>query len=149
MRILGYPDPIGIDSFGTYNFSLMTNLLRCLASLYDPGLVIIPDISNENGRFDFIKSNVQQMAIRSGIRLNPKKLYSFDRFGDRELLKISAPIYSIITSNADPSQQPPKQVSTKKYLNSRSLFLNTLLNFTISLRIIITIIICITNCLNN
>ncbi|KAH0789973.1 clusterin associated protein [Histomonas meleagridis] len=87
----------------------MANLLQWLASLYDPDLVIISDISNENGRVEFVKSIVQQMAVRSGIRLNPKKLYSSDRFAVRELLKISAPIYSSITSKHDSFQQNTKQ----------------------------------------
>ncbi|KAH0793657.1 clusterin associated protein [Histomonas meleagridis] len=112
MRVLGYPNPIGIDSFDTPNFSLMANLLQWLASLYDPDLVVISDLSNENGRVEFVKSIVQQMAVRSGIRLNPKKLYSSDRFAVRELLKISAPIYSGITSKRDPSQQQTKQMQT-------------------------------------
>lgn len=100
VRSLDYPHPIGIDSFDTPNFGLMSQLLHWLCQLYDPDIVIIPDLSNEHGRVEFIRSIVQQMAIRSGIRLNPRKLYASDRFAVRELLKVAAPIYRGITSTS-------------------------------------------------
>lgn len=98
IRTLGCPTPVGIDSFDSPNFALMATLLQWLAQLYDPDIVIIPDLSSENGRVEFIKSTVQQMAIRSGLRLNPRKLYLADRSSVRELLKIAAPIYRGITT---------------------------------------------------
>ena len=98
IRVLGYPQPIGIDSFDTPNFGTMANLLQWLATSYDPEIVLLPDLTNESGRVDFIKTICQQMAIRSGIRLNPRKLYCSDRQCVRELLKIAAPIYQGIVS---------------------------------------------------
>ncbi|OHT12801.1 clusterin associated protein [Tritrichomonas foetus] len=100
IRTLGCTFPVGIDSFDTPNFILMAKLLQWLSTLYDPDIVIIPDLSSESGRVEFIKSTVQQMAIRSGLRLNPRKLYLADRSAVRELLKIAAPIYRGITSTA-------------------------------------------------
>jgi clusterin-associated protein 1 len=98
IRMLGCPTPIGIDSFDTPNFVLMAQLLQWLSTLYDPELVIHPDLSYEAGRVEFVRSIVQQMAIRSGIRLNPRKLYSSDRMAVRELLKLANPIYQGITA---------------------------------------------------
>jgi clusterin-associated protein 1 len=98
IRMLGYPNPVGIDSFDSPNFSLMAQLLQWLATLYDPELVILPDLSHEAGRVEFVRSIVQQMAIRSGIRLNPRKLYPSDRMAVRELLKLANPIYQGITA---------------------------------------------------
>ena len=119
IRTLGYPHPVGIDSFDTPNFALMAQLLQWLSTLYDPDIVIISDLSSEAGRVEFIKSTVQQMAIRSGLRLNPRKLYQSDRFAVRELLKIAAPIYRGITSTSqreDSASRPKESIlpSAKK-----------------------------------
>jgi clusterin-associated protein 1 len=112
VRTLGYPNAVGIDSFDTPNFALMAELLRWLATLYDPDIVVIPELTHEHGRVEFVRSIVQQLAVRSGIRLNPRKLYTSDRFAVRELLKIAAPIYrGVSTTGADlgagGSQKPP------------------------------------------
>jgi clusterin-associated protein 1 len=93
MRTLGYPKPVGIDSFDSPNFGIMADLLQWLTTLYDPDIVVMPDLSSERGRVDFIRSIVQQMAMRSGVRMNPRKLYASDVFAVRELLKLAAPIY--------------------------------------------------------
>jgi clusterin-associated protein 1 len=71
----------------------MADLLQWLTALYDPDIVVLPDLASEHGRVDFIRSIVQQMAVRSGIRMNPRKLYASDSFAVRELLKLAAPIY--------------------------------------------------------
>lgn len=105
IRTLGCPIPVGIDSFDTPNFGLMAQLLQWLTGLYDSDIVIIPELSNEHGRVEFVRSIVQQMAIRSGIRLNPRKLYTSDRFAVRELLKIAAPIYRGITTSDIPEDK--------------------------------------------
>ena len=93
IRTLGYPQAIGLDSFDTPNFGLMAQLLQWLTNLYDPDIVVIPDLTGEHGRVEFIRSICQQMAIRSGIRLNSRKLYASDRQSVRELLKVASPIY--------------------------------------------------------
>jgi clusterin-associated protein 1 len=112
VRTLGYQHPVGIDSFDTPNFTLMAELLQWLATLYDPDIVVIPELSSEHGRVEFVRGIVQQLAVRSGIRLNPRKLYASDRFAVRELLKVAAPIYrGISTSSAaiptPGTQKPP------------------------------------------
>lgn len=113
VRTLGFPAGVGIDSFDTPNFGLMAQLLQWLASLYDPDVVVLPDLSSEHGRVDFVRNVVQQMAVRSGIRLNPRKLYASDRFAVRELLKIAAPIYrgitagDTLTESGDSTTKPP------------------------------------------
>jgi clusterin-associated protein 1 len=98
VRTLGYPNSVGIDSFDVPNFGLMSDLLQWLSVLYDPDIVVLPDLSSEHGRVEFIRTIVQQLAIRSGIRLNPRKLYHSDRFAVRELLKIASPIYRGVSS---------------------------------------------------
>jgi len=118
IRTLGYPQPVGIDSFDTPNFELMANLLHWLSTLYDPEIVILPELSNEHGRVEFVRGVVQQMAIRSGFRLNPKKLYASDRFAVRELLKIASPIYQGIRSTSHGGEKktslPSKPTNTQK-----------------------------------
>ena len=122
IRTLGYPSPVGIDSFDTPNFSLMASLLQWLSTLYDPDIVIIPDLSSEAGRVEFIKSTVQQMAIRSGLRLNPRKLYLADRSAVRELLKIAAPIYrGITTVNSNVTEKPGKSASESVLPNAQKI----------------------------
>jgi len=108
MRTLGCPTPVGIDSFDSPNFGLMAQLLQWLATLYDPDVVNTSELSSEHGRVDFVRGIVHHMATRSGIRLNPRKLYASDRFAVRELMKIAAPIYRGITSADAPEEAAAK-----------------------------------------
>jgi clusterin-associated protein 1 len=93
MRSLGYNKPLGIDSFDAPSFGVMASLLHWLTSLYDPEIVLMLDLSSELSRVEFVRSIAQQMAVRSGIRLNPRKLYASDRYAVRELLKLATPVY--------------------------------------------------------
>jgi clusterin-associated protein 1 len=103
MRTLGYPNSVGIDSFDLPNFGLMADLLQWLGVLYDPDIATLPDLSSEHGRVEFVRTIVQQLAIRSGIRLNPRKLYISDRFAVRELLKLASPIYRGVSATDQPA----------------------------------------------
>jgi clusterin-associated protein 1 len=115
MCTLGYPNAVGVDSFDVPNFGLMADLLQWLAVLYDPDIVVLPDLSSEHGRVEFIRTIVQQLAIRSGIRLNPRKLYISDRFAVRELLKLASPIYRGVSSTEQPAPAEAKsQTATAK-----------------------------------
>ena len=113
IRALGYEQPIGIDSFDTPNFGLMAELLKWLSKLYHPEIFFTGDISTEQGRVDFVKSIVQQLAKTSAIRINPRHLYASDRFAVRELLKLAAPMYqglsttdAIGITKSKPGQSP-------------------------------------------
>ena len=118
VRTLGYPHPVGIDSFDTPNFGLMADLLHWLATLYDPEIVVLSELNNEHGRVEFVRGIVQQLATKSGIRVNPRKLYASDRFAVRELLKIASPIYRGITNTSviseASSKNAPKAADLKK-----------------------------------
>jgi clusterin-associated protein 1 len=107
MRAIGYPGAIGIDSFDTPDFGLMADLLQWLATLYDGDMVVMADITHEHGRVEFVASIVQQLAIRSGLRLNPRKLYASDHHAVPQLLKLAAPIYCGITSTPTGSSADP------------------------------------------
>jgi clusterin-associated protein 1 len=87
----------------------MAELLQWLSILYDPDIVVIPELTHEHGRVEFVRTIVQQLAVRSGIRLNPRKLYTSDRFAVRELLKIAAPIYRGISTTVNDSPAPGSQ----------------------------------------
>jgi clusterin-associated protein 1 len=114
MRALGYPKPLGIDSFDSPNFGVMADLLQWLTALYDPDIVVIADLSSEIGRVDFIRSIVQQMAVRSGVRMNPRKLYASDPFAIRELLKLAGPIYrGTLACQRDPSGSASAKTTTQ------------------------------------
>lgn len=118
VRVLGYPHPVGIDSFDTPNFALMANILHWLATLYDPEIVVLSELTNEHGRVEFVRGIVQQLATKSGIRVNPRKLYASDRFAVRELLKIASPIYRGITqqpaASGNKARNAPKAADLKK-----------------------------------
>jgi clusterin-associated protein 1 len=124
VRNLGYPTVLGVDSFDTPNFGLMAQLLHWLSQLYDPDIVVISELSTEAGRVEFVRSIVQQMAVRSGIRLNPRKLYGSDRMAVRELLKIAGPVYRGITAVTGPEPEgiteKPVAPSAKKISQSSS-----------------------------
>jgi clusterin-associated protein 1 len=92
----------------------MADLLQWLTALYDPDIVVMPELSSERGRVDFIRSIVQQMAVRSGVRMNPRKLYASDVFAVRELLKLAAPIYrGILACQNDRNASGPQKGQTQ------------------------------------
>jgi hypothetical protein len=44
-----------MHSFDTPDFHLMAHLLRFLATLHDPGIVTVTDLSHAPGRVDFVR----------------------------------------------------------------------------------------------
>jgi clusterin-associated protein 1 len=120
IRSLGYTNPVGIDSFDTPNFALMSDILYWLATLYDPDIMMVPDLASEHGRVEFVRSVVQQLAVRSGLRLNPRRLYPSDRFAVRELLKLAAPIYHGITSSQSVREAAQKKPPSAQRISQLS-----------------------------
>ena len=114
VRTLGYTKAVGVDTFDTPNFGMMADLLNWLCSLFDPDMVILSDLSTENSRVEFVKSIVQQMAVKSGIRMNPRKLYSADRFAVREMLKVAAPIYKGVSATLAINQSVQNQAAKEQ-----------------------------------
>jgi len=89
MRELGYDSVITLDNFRTPNFELVANILDFLVEKYDPSAHIDGDIDTERSRVRFIKSIVEFVYSKAGIKMNPKKLYAADGKSVRELLKMA------------------------------------------------------------
>jgi clusterin-associated protein 1 len=112
VRTLGCAEPVGIDSSDAPNFALTAELLQRPSTLYDPDIAVIPELASEHGRAEFVRSVAQRLAVRSGIRLNPRKLDASDRSAVRELLKVAAPICRGLSAAAPPAaRSSPRRYS--------------------------------------
>mmetsp|Transcript_52106 Transcript_52106/g.97473 ORF Transcript_52106/g.97473 Transcript_52106/m.97473 type:complete len:443 (-) Transcript_52106:95-1423(-) len=93
MRSLGYPRLLSMDNFRTPNFELVADILDWLLHRFEPGCAIPDDISTESDRVLFIKSVVEKVVLKTGLKLNPKKLYGADGYAVKELLRLAQVLY--------------------------------------------------------
>eukprot|EP00002_Diphylleia_rotans_P018741 TRINITY_DN3628_c0_g2_i10.p1 TRINITY_DN3628_c0_g2~~TRINITY_DN3628_c0_g2_i10.p1 ORF type:complete len:405 (+),score=99.68 TRINITY_DN3628_c0_g2_i10:47-1261(+) len=99
MRSLGYPRPISMENFRTPNFVLVADILYWLAQRYDPILDISDDIETEADRVRFIREIVQTLALKTRIKLNPRKLYQADGYAVQEILKFASLLNRAVKSH--------------------------------------------------
>mmetsp|Transcript_24066 Transcript_24066/g.56659 ORF Transcript_24066/g.56659 Transcript_24066/m.56659 type:complete len:444 (+) Transcript_24066:117-1448(+) len=93
MRSLGYHRLVSMDNFRTPNFELVADVLDWLLHRFEPGCAIPDDISTEADRVLFIKSVVEKVVLKTGLKLNPKKLYGADGYAVKELLRLAQVLY--------------------------------------------------------
>jgi len=99
MRALGFPRLISMENFRTPNFKLVYECLKWLMKRYDPNADVHPDIDTEQDRVIFIKTVAEFMATKAHIKLNTKKLYGADGYAVKEMLKVTAMLYSATRTN--------------------------------------------------
>ncbi|XP_065175247.1 clusterin-associated protein 1-like isoform X2 [Sycon ciliatum] len=87
---LDYPRQLSIESFRNPNFPLVAEMLQWFTTRYqdDPGLPVSTE--NEHDRTFFITTHVEFLFKESGIKLNPRRLYSADGHCVQELLKVAS-----------------------------------------------------------
>lgn len=69
-------------------FKVIFDILRWLIDRYEPGAVIFGSTESEVDRIVLTRSCVEFWVIKTGIKLNPLKLYSGSSAAAEELLKI-------------------------------------------------------------
>eukprot|EP00913_Durusdinium_trenchii_P027938 g26195.t1 len=93
---------------GTPNFELVADILDWLLHRFEPGIHIPDDISTETHRVHFIKSVVEKVVLKTGLKLNPKKLYGADGYAVKELLRLASVLYEAQKSVGDVAPGEPR-----------------------------------------
>jgi len=93
MRSLGYHRLISVENFRTPNFELVADILDWLLHRFEPNCGISDDISTEARRVEFIKTVCERVLLRTGTKLNTRKLYGADGYAVKELLKLAMVLY--------------------------------------------------------
>lgn len=97
MRILGYEQPISVESFRKPNIVLVCEVIFWLVRRYEPSAEISFEISHETDRIDFFKRICETVLNKSRIRLNPKKLYQADGYAVQEMMKLANLLKEAVT----------------------------------------------------
>jgi len=101
MRSLGYHRLISVENFRTPNFELVADILDWLVHRFEPKCGISDDISTEQRRVDFIKTVCERVVLKTGLKLNTRKLYQADGYAVKELLKLAQVLYDAQKSVAE------------------------------------------------
>lgn len=116
LRTLGFPRLVSMENFREPNFPLVAEVLGWLCKRYDPNVEIPEDVSTEQDRVMFIKAVAKFLAIKAGLKLNPKKLYRADGHAVKELLKLSSLLMKAVNASKDQGSdgvdEPPPDLSS-------------------------------------
>lgn len=93
MRSLGYHRLISVENFRTPNFELVADILDWLLHRFDKDSGLPDDISTEARRVEFIKAVCERVLLKTGTKLNTRKLYQADGYAVKELLKLATVLY--------------------------------------------------------
>lgn len=93
MKILGYPKPLKLTALYTSqgsleNFKLVFDILRWLIDQYEPGTILLGSTDTELDRVLLVRSAVEFLVVKAGIKLNPIRLYASSMAAAPELLKV-------------------------------------------------------------
>ncbi|ALC49460.1 CG17599 [Drosophila busckii] len=94
LKLLGFPRVFPLQSLGNQHgslasFHIVAELLQWLAELLEPGAVLAGGVSTEEQRVLLIRAATEFFVTKSGIRLNPRKLYAAAAVSAMELQKIT------------------------------------------------------------
>lgn len=93
LKILGYPKPLKLTALYTNqgsleNFKLIFDILRWLIDQYEPGTILLGSTDTEIDRTLLVRSAVEFLVVKAGIKLNPIRLYASSMAAAPELLKV-------------------------------------------------------------
>lgn len=76
LKILGYPKPLKLTTLystqgSLENFILVFDILRWLIDQYEPGTVLSGSVDTEIERTLLVRSAVEFLVVKAGIKLNP------------------------------------------------------------------------------
>jgi clusterin-associated protein 1 len=101
MRSLGYHRLISMENFRSPNFELVADILDWLLHRFEPNCAIPDDISTEAHRVEFVKAVCEKVVLRTGLKLNARKLYGADGYAVKELLRLANVLYDAQRSVVD------------------------------------------------
>lgn len=95
MKLLGYQENIPLSVLSTFSgnetsFRAYANILIWLIKNLDPDAMIHQDSHTESDRVMLVRTATEFLAVSSGIKLNPRKLYASNFATAKELQKITA-----------------------------------------------------------
>lgn len=93
LKILGYPKPLKLTALYTNqgsleNFKLVFDILRWLIDQYEPGTILLGSTDTEIDRVLLVRSAVEFLVVKAGVKLNPIRLYASSMAAAPELLKV-------------------------------------------------------------
>ncbi|EDV92392.1 clusterin-associated protein 1 [Drosophila grimshawi] len=94
LKLLGFPRVFPLQALATQHgslasFHIVAELLQWLAGLLEVGAVLAGGVETEDQRVLLIRSATEFFVTKSGIRLNPRKLYAAAAVSAMELQKIT------------------------------------------------------------
>ncbi|XP_030080041.1 clusterin-associated protein 1-like [Drosophila hydei] len=94
LKLLGFPRLFPLQALATQhgslaNFHIVAELLQWLARLLEPGALLAGSVQTEEQRVLLIRAASEFFLTKSGIRLNPRKLYAAAAVSATELQKIT------------------------------------------------------------
>lgn len=113
LKVLGYPKPLKTTALYTTqgsldNFKLVFDIMGWLIDQYEPGTQLEGGTATEIDRTLLVRSAVEFLAIKAGLKLSPMRLYSSSMASAPELLKVVDLIMKraqVDESTADTEQQ--------------------------------------------
>jgi len=93
LRSLGYNRLVSMENFRSPNFELVADILYWLLHRFEPNCAIPDDISTEDRRVEFMKAVCEKVVLRTGVKLNARKLYGADGYAVKEMLRLANVLY--------------------------------------------------------
>jgi clusterin-associated protein 1 len=79
----------------------VADILDWLLHRFEPNCAIPDDISTEAHRVEFVKAVCEKVVLRTGLKLNARKLYGADGYAVKELLRLANVLYDAQRSVVD------------------------------------------------
>lgn len=90
-----------MENFRTPNFQLVADILDWLLQRFEPNSFLPDDISTEAFRVQFIRVVCERVVLRTGTKLNARKLYGADGYAVKEMLRLATVLYDAQKSVGD------------------------------------------------
>lgn len=116
LKQLDYPQNFSISSLYTpygsaASFEIVAEILQWLAGRLEPGTVLSGGINTESDRVMLIRSAAEFFVTKTGIKLNPRRLYASSASTATEILKITGLLMNAPTE-IDGDDEPTLNSST-------------------------------------
>ncbi|XP_028161391.1 clusterin-associated protein 1 [Ostrinia furnacalis] len=106
MRVLGFPEPISLESFRSPNWALLEACLRWLAARVEPDAALAGGAASVDQRVAMVTHAVALFHSRANLKLNGKRLYGADGWAVRELLKAAGLLRAALEAPPPDDHQP-------------------------------------------
>lgn len=120
---MGYQENIPLVVLSTFSgnetsFRAYANILVWLIKCLDPDAIIHQDSHTESDRVMLIRTATEFLAVSSGIKLNPRKLYASNCATAKELLKVTT---ALLNSPQDVQQDDVQAINFEDSINNEEI----------------------------